>query len=215
MNTLLALFGNLFVWWRQFGEICIRQRLLRRLGHAGRGVSIGENVRLYGARHIEIGDDAVVGHHVVLRALTTYPWTHPAQSFTPVLRLGNGCFVSSFTHISCTGRIEIGTEVMIADRCFISDSNHTYLDTERSVKAQPLAPPGEIRIGDGTWIGAGVCVLGNVRIGRHCVVGANAVVTHDLPDYCVAVGAPARIIKRHDPASGTWRKTNPDGSFSE
>lgn len=215
MKTLLALIGTMLVYGRQFGALCIRHRLLRSLGHAGHGVSLGENVRLYGARHIQIGADAVIGHHVTLRALTDYPWTDPPQTFTPVLRLGRGCFVSSFTHVSCARRVEIGEEVMIADRCFLSDNQHRYQDPGLSVKRQPLEPPGEIHIGDGAWLGAGVCIVGNIRIGCNSVVGANAVVTHDLPDRCVAVGAPARIIRRYDSQIRAWRQTRPDGAFIE
>lgn len=215
MRTLMARVGDALLLWRQFCEACVRQSLLRRLEKAGPGVTFGENVRLHGAKHIRIEAGVIVGSHVVLRALTDYPWTDPPQTFTPALQLGRGCFISHFTHISCAGRIVIGAEVMIADRCFISDCQHTYLDPDRSVKAQPLTPPGEIHIGDGTWIGTGVCILGNVRIGRHCVVGANAVVTHNLPDYSVAVGVPARIIKRYDPATGTWRRSSTDDAITE
>jgi len=215
MKTAMAFIGNILVIWRQFGALCIRQHLLRSLGHAGRGVSLGENVRLHGARHIQIGADAVIGHHVTLRALTRYPWTDPPQTFTPVLRLGRGCFVSNFTHISCVRRIEIGAEVMIADHCFISDSQHGHRDPGLSVMRQPLETPGEVHIGDGAWLGAGVCVFGNIRIGCNSVVGANAVVTRDLPDRCVAAGVPARVIRRYDPQSGVWRQTRPDGEFIE
>ncbi|WP_289818532.1 DapH/DapD/GlmU-related protein, partial [uncultured Duncaniella sp.] len=69
-----------------------------------------------------------------------------------------------------------------------------------------------VRIGEGSWLGVGVSVLG-ANIGRHCVIGANAVVTKDIPDYCVAAGIPARIIKRYDFDSREWRKTTPDGHF--
>jgi acetyltransferase-like isoleucine patch superfamily enzyme len=86
----------------------------------------------------------------------------------------------------------------------------------RSDVIRPLRVDGwrNIRIGEGSWLGEGVAVIG-ACIGRNCVVGANSVVTKDVPDYCVVAGAPARIIKRYDPASGLWRKTNPKGEFIE
>lgn len=58
-------------------------------------------------------------------------------------------------------------------------------------------------IGEGSWIGENVCVIG-ASVGRHCVIGANAVVTKDIPDYSVAVGAPARVIKKYNFNRGAW-----------
>lgn len=61
----------------------------------------------------------------------------------------------------------------------------------------------------------GWCFSYWASIGKHCVIGSNAVVTKDIPDYCVAIGIPARIIKRYNPEVGKWLRTNPDGSFKE
>lgn len=79
--------------------------------------------------------------------------------------------------------------------------NHGYerLDVPIAAQNQPESP---IRIGDGTWLGHHVVVLPGVTIGRHVVVGAGSVVTEDLPDYCVAVGSPARVIRRY--LNGEW-----------
>lgn len=79
---------------------------------------------------------------------------------------------------------------------------------------QPIVQKKEVRIGEGSWLGVGVSVIG-ASIGKHCVIGSNAVVTKDIPDYCVAIGIPARIIKRYNPEVGKWLRTNPDGSFKE
>lgn len=57
-----------------------------------------------------------------------------------------------------------------------------------------------------TWIGTNVSIIGNVNIGKHCVIGANSVVTHNIPDYSVAVGCPARVIKRYDFNQNKWVK---------
>lgn len=63
-------------------------------------------------------------------------------------------------------------------------------------------------IGEGSWLEVNVCVMG-ATIGKHCVVGANSVVIHDIPDYCVVVG----IVKRYDFATKQWRKTDPQENF--
>ena len=106
----------------------------------------------------------------------------------------------------------LGAHVLTANGVYISDNLHGYQDVTTPILRQPIRQNGMVEIGDGSWIGHNACILG-VRIGRHCVVGANAVVTRDLPDYSVAVGAPAVIIRRYDADTGTWRATQPDGSF--
>ena len=106
----------------------------------------------------------------------------------------------------------LGENVLTANNVYISDNLHGYQEPQTPILLQPIQQNGTVEIGDGSWLGHNVCVLG-ARIGQHCVIGANAVVTSDIPDYCVAVGAPAIIIRRFDPASQTWRRTSSDGSF--
>ena len=62
--------------------------------------------------------------------------------------------------------------------------------------------PGPVSIGDGSWLGIKVAVMPNVSIGKGCVIGANSVVTRDVPDYHIAAGAPARVIKAVDERGG-------------
>lgn len=61
-----------------------------------------------------------------------------------------------------------------------------------------------VRIGEGSWLGTNVVVVGNVHIGKHCVIGANSVVTKDIPDYTVAAGIPCKVIKRYDFERKEW-----------
>ena len=70
---------------------------------------------------------------------------------------------------------------------------------------QPIIQNGTVEIGERSWLGENVCVLGAI-IGKHCVIGANSVVTHDIPDYSVAVGAPAKVIRKYDFSSKEWIK---------
>jgi acetyltransferase-like isoleucine patch superfamily enzyme len=77
---------------------------------------------------------------------------------------------------------------------------------------QPIQQIHEVEIGEGAWIGENVCIIG-ASVGKGCVIGANSVVTKNIPDYCVAVGAPAKIIKRYSFELNEWLKTAPDGSF--
>ena len=130
------------------------------------------------------------------------------------LIIGDGCAIGHFNEIYATKSIIIENNVLTADRVYISDNLHGYENPESPVIKQPIKQNGTVHIGEGSWLGVGVAVMG-ANIGKHCVIGANAVVTKDIPDYSVAVGIPAKIIKRYNIESGKWEKTNPDGSFIE
>lgn len=63
-----------------------------------------------------------------------------------------------------------------------------------------------VHIGDGSWLGTHVVIAGNITIGKHCVIGANSVVTKDIPDYSVAVGIPAKVVKRYNFDTKCWER---------
>lgn len=78
----------------------------------------------------------------------------------------------------------------------MTDCDHEYRNLEIPVIDQGIVQRGQmVYIGDGSYIGINAVIVGNVKIGKHCVIGANSVVTKDVPDYCVAVGSPAKVIK--------------------
>lgn len=80
---------------------------------------------------------------------------------------------------------------------YITDCDHEYRDINVPVIDQGIVQRGQmVSIGEGSYIGINAVIVGNVKIGKHCVIGANSVVTKDVPDYCVAVGSPAKVIKR-------------------
>lgn len=130
------------------------------------------------------------------------------------LIIKDGCSIGHFNHIYATGKIVLGNNVLTADKVYISDNLHGYEDTTTPIKNQPIKQNGHVTIGEGSWLGEHVCVIG-ASVGKHSVIGANSVVTHDIPDYCVAVGSPARIIKRYDFKTNKWQKTDKHGNFIE
>lgn len=165
--------------------------------------SCGRNFRLENGAHfihpefISIGDDVTINSHAWFSIV---PLTGKAGA--PSLKIGKGTYIGRFATIACANRIVIGEDVLISDRVFISDVFHGFSDLTLPVSRQPLYSPGPVEIGYGTWIGIGACILPNVRVGKNCVIGANAVVTHDIPDYHVAAGVPARITGRVDKCRG-------------
>jgi lipopolysaccharide O-acetyltransferase len=126
------------------------------------------------------------------------------------LTVGDGFRSNSYLHIGVQSSVVIGKNVLVASGVYISDHSHgAYGKFEPS---DPLIAPvhrplyvAPIVIGDNVWLGERVVILPGVRIGDGVVVGAGAVVTKDVPDYCIAVGVPAKIIKQYDFVNSTWQ----------
>ncbi|MCK8141456.1 acetyltransferase [Flavobacterium sp. I-SCBP12n] len=153
-------------------------------------------------KHIKIGKDFTTGFGCRLEA---YPQTQQKQ----VLLFGNDVELNDYVHISAGEQVSIGNNVLIASKVFISDINHGAYNGV--VQDSPLSTPNSrklstnpILIKDNVWIGEGVCVMAGVTIGLGCIIGASSVVTKDIPDYCIAVGAPAKVIKKFDFAVNKW-----------
>lgn len=128
------------------------------------------------------------------------------------LNIGDGTYIGRFCHLYATSKIEIGTKVLIADRVYITDNLHEFSDVKVPVIDQGVRQTNEVTIGDGAWLGENVSVIG-ASVGKQSVVGANSVVTKNIPDYCVAVGSPARIIKRFSFEKQEWVKTDSNGNL--
>jgi acetyltransferase-like isoleucine patch superfamily enzyme len=173
----------------------------------GRHVRIVLPLRIWGAKFVILADKVTLQYGAYVAVL-------PIHDEPPVLRIGHGTQIGNYSHIICTRLIDIGEKVLIADRVFIADNSHEYRDADRPVLEQGLRQLPDVYIGDGSWIGENVSIVG-CRVGRHCVLGANSVVTRDIPDYCVAAGAPAVPIKRYCQERKAWLTTSPDGAFSE
>ncbi len=156
---------------------------------------------LYNENYISIGCDTMIGPNVALAAGMA-----PGQQMlsTPVVTIGDRCLIGRGSGIVGHFSIEIGNDVWTGHHVYITDQNHGYEDVDRPI-SQQTQPERPVRIGDGSWLGHGTIVLPGVTIGKHVVVGANSVVTSDIPDNSVAVGAPARVIRSHTPGVG-WQR---------
>jgi acetyltransferase-like isoleucine patch superfamily enzyme len=112
------------------------------------------------------------------------------------LRIGAGCFLNRGVMVAAMNLVEIGDHCMFANGCFITDGNHRFDDPDTPITWQGFTTKGPTRIGDNVWCGANVVVTSGVTIGSRCVIGANSVVTADLPDCTIAAGVPAKPIRR-------------------
>ncbi len=112
------------------------------------------------------------------------------------VRIGEGTFLNLGVMVAAGQLVEIGDHCMLGNGCFVSDSNHRYDDPRRPITWQGFQSRGPTRIGDNCWLGANVVVTSGVEIGERCVIGSNSVVTKDIEPFSVAVGAPARVIRK-------------------
>lgn len=147
---------------------------------------------------IFLGDDVIVHEHSWLSVVRAI------DGVEPTLRIGSGSRIGRFAHIACVGSVDIGPEVLTAERIFIGDTFHGYEDPTRPVLHQPMADPEPVVIGRGAFLGVGSIVLMGVTVGEQAYVGAGAVVTHDVAPRTLVVGNPARAVRRWDEASGEW-----------
>lgn len=123
----------------------------------------------------------------------------------PMIIIGEGSNIGRRCTISAANKIHIGKYVLFAPNVFVADTHHEYQKLGIPIMHQGITTHGDqIYIGDESWIGINSVIMGNLTIGTHCVVGANSVVIDDIPDYCVAVGNPARVVKMYDMATETW-----------
>ena len=158
---------------------------------------------IFNEQYIHIGSHTMIGSHVALSAGMI-----PGQQCltNPVVRIGDRCLIGRGSGIVGHLAIEIGNDVWTGHHVYITDQNHGYekIDLPISMQTQPEEP---VVIGDGSWIGAGSVILPGAHIGKHVAIGANSVVNGSIPDYSVAVGPPAKVIKRYTENSG-WMPAN-------
>lgn len=177
-----------------------------------RKLNIGKDSRIIRPLRIAGGKRICIGNHVFVNGGCWIECQPLTNNLNPRLVINDGCVLGHFNEIYSTSDIQLDKYVLTADRVYISDNFHSYLDPTIPILKQPIQQNRNVRIGEGSWLGVNVCVMG-ASIGKHCVIGANSVVIHDIPDYCVAVGAPARVVKRYDFATQQWRKTDQMGKF--
>jgi acetyltransferase-like isoleucine patch superfamily enzyme len=111
------------------------------------------------------------------------------------IRIGGGSLLNLGVMVAALELVEIGQHCMFANGCFITDADHRFDDREKPVTWQGFTSKGPTRIADNVWCGANVVVTSGVTIGERCVIGANSVVTEDIPAFSVAVGAPAKVVR--------------------
>lgn len=166
----------------------------KEIGKLGTESCVGRGLQLRGGKYMQIGDRFTAGVGLTLQAWDSYA----GERFQPKLTIGDNAFLADYIQISCAHEIQIGNNVLIGQSVYISDNSHG--DADANVCGIPpldrmLTSKGPVVIGENVWIGRCSTILSGVRIGDNAIIGANSVVTHDVPDNCVVAGVPARVIK--------------------
>lgn len=191
-----------WAWMGLVGAIGPNDRAGRRFGHFGEGsiICFPQNT-IFNEAYIRIGASTMIGPQATLSAGMV-----PGQACLtdPVVTIGDRCLIGKGSGIVGHFKIEIGDDVWTGHHVYITDQNHGYEDVDRPISEQSQ-PERSVSIGDGSWLGHGTVVLPGSRIGKHVTVGANSVVTGEIPDFSVAVGSPAKVIRRYVDGQG-WVK---------
>jgi acetyltransferase-like isoleucine patch superfamily enzyme len=182
-SLLRVITTNPSEFWRvlRIGLASARYRYLTRC--VGRGTVVGVRTQIINAANVRIGQDCVLQDDIYLRAGTEGRIT-----------IGDRATLDSFCRLFGHGAIDIGADTQIGPGCLITTTYHDY-DDNLTVRFK------RVRIGQRVWIGANVTILPGVEIGDDAVVEAGSVVMKTLPPRCVALGVPARVVKRHDQAA--------------
>lgn len=171
--------------------------------HLGNNVIFEDGVEISRPQEVSLGDLTYVQRDCFFNIPIRRETDHPKIEVWENCGIGKRCVISAVNRIVIQDRVLIGANV------HITDHDHEYREVGIPVMFQGVTTTqAEVVIGRGSWIANNCVIVGNVHIGRGCVIGANSVVNRDIPDYCVAVGAPARVVKCFDWINGKWLKIN-------
>lgn len=151
-----------------------------------------------GSKSIRIGSNTCIQSHCILGSWNGYNSHAGKQVFDPEIYIGNDCNIGEYTHITAISKIIIGDGLLTGRFVYIGDNAHgglSWAEAEIPPISRKLQSKGEVVIGNNVWIGDKATILAGVHIGDNVIIGANSVVTKDVPSNTMAAGVPARIIK--------------------
>lgn len=200
MNSILKIFSillgyNFFKRIQSFKSILISFSLNRRLNEVSGFARFQFPTKAIGLENINIGENFAAGKNLRLQAISEYL----SFKYEPRIRIGNNVTINPNCQIVSINEIIIGDNVLLASNVFISDHSHGYntiVDIHTPPSERKLVSKGAVVIESNVWIGQNVSILPDVRVGHNCIIGSNSVVTKDIPDFTIAAGCPAVIIKR-------------------
>lgn len=169
--------------------------LLPKFKSVGKKPNFNFPIYKHGLSNVVLGDNFHCGERLKLRTFSD--WRD--KRFKPEIIIGNNVNIESDCHISAINSVIIDDNVLIASFVYISDHAHGEISAEILTTPpleRPLVSKGPVRICKNVWLGEKVTILPGVTVGEGSIIGANSVVTKDIPPFCVACGCPAKIIKK-------------------
>lgn len=162
-----------------------------------KGMKFGKNSYIYpgydilftSLKGITLGNNVIIGKNAWIETVSY-------KRSVPTITIDDGTIIGRFSKISCVKKIDIGKKCLISYNVSILDTDHKLDDIKISPTHLQLDEPQSVIIEDECFIGAHSFILKGVHLGKHCVVGANSVVTKSFPSYSVIGGNPAKLIKK-------------------
>jgi len=168
----------------------------------GKLTYIGKPTFLSGVNKVEIGERVRIFPGIRMEVLNNYS----------SIKIKDNVSIGQNLHIVSGADLIISKDSTISSNVFITNIEHSYKEIDRHIMDQSIIVKDTI-IGENCFIGCGARIQAGTKLGKQCIVGTNAVVKGEYPDYSVIVGAPARIIKRYNLESKKWERTNKKGEF--
>lgn len=175
---------------------------LKKYGHIGSSTIIFKPITTdRNKKFIHIGNNVTIGKYARINCYPNWGGTN-----IPQIIIGDGCNIGQRLTLLAGGKICIGQGVLMASDILVTSENHsTNPEMDMLYMDQPIIC-ADVNIKDGCWIGEKVVIVPGVTIGKYSVIGAGSIVTKDIPDYCIAVGNPARVIKKYSFVKHRWEK---------
>lgn len=169
----------------------------------GKNSVIKRPIRILGKKYINIGKNVTILEMSRIEAIDM--WN--GKKMNPCITIEDNCDIGQGLHLTACNSVHIHKNTLIAPYVYITDVMHDYDALDLPILQQGVhVKPTEI--GEDCWIGIGVKIFSGVHIGKHCIIGANSVVITDIEDYSVAVGSPARVIKKYSFSNKKWERIN-------
>lgn len=201
--------GHIFLRLAKLRNRAWEEHIRRRFGRIHPTAVFEYPLKVSHPECIHLGRGVRVSWHGALLALRS-----EGEQFLGIkIFIDDNCYLGNHVQIVAAETVSIGKNSLLADRVHIFGAPGDKGQGKVAKMEGKQSAGGGVEIGPDSWIGENVIIRNGVRIGRHCVVGANAVVDRDLPSFSVAVGVPARVIKRYNIISREWERTHADGSF--
>lgn len=181
-------------WTQRFLGFAFVIRNRSRFFRMGKGCFISSDVILHNPHDISIGDFSEISRNA---SLTT--WRGKNSNSGPLIEIGNNVSIGEGAHITASNLIQLKDDVLLGKYVTITDNGHGHSDASDNLVAplkREIVSSGEVILEERVWIGDKVTILPGVRIGEGAIIGANSVVTKDIPKHSVAVGIPAAVIKK-------------------